>query len=685
MKREEQMKPRREISPAVKIIESLMLLVLLLVLCERAASTRPSTLWTTLRGGDEYRRGMIPQLRATTADLEHFGQQPPRDEPIRIVMLSSIPLWFEPRDKWNINQRLWRNQVEQSLFQQSVHSSFPAVLVSMNRVRRIWEHGKQKHSPITPQEPPNPSLGTHLTSHMENTDDILAVEQDNQWKVESTLQGMNRSLEQPFLHEHQLPEQPEAPSHSMIGDLLANFILDEEEIMAVPIQPFESVVSNGHVIWMLTACVLSTLRQQAPLVPKQIIRKRKRKTKIRKVPRRTILSDLQDFSSRDLDEDELDLLLLDLKFPSLLEEEYSFYEYDTGEEPEDVELAIMNDDESTTENNEDEINQFLQASSVPESWNIASDNLEDDFGMDDSFAIMSPDAMIFDCDEETNVFLKASNAPESWQIGMEELGDDEFDSYFDQYSNDEETMVNNDDVVDAFSLFDSERVSPLINTHYSDHLTQNNRVTVAKKRPPPPPPPAEGDDYDGLFNDLELQMLNETEVQFGFEMDWNREDEDEYMDEEDWKVLQDSLTTSTKLDQTPAHFLEDDHFEQCDDVDEWTNFETRDKVQMTHLVEESKDKDDIEINLIKSASMRSRTLVRQSKVGTMPFVPPPPPGRSTTLSFHSGGLYQGVSPLIPPPPPRRLPPPPPLPPLPQENTAISKIPPNLPDISREHT
>jgi len=124
-------------------------------------------------------------------------------------------------------------------------------------------------------------------------------------------------------------------------------------------------------------------------------RVKRKVTKTRLLPRKTILSSLEDdMNNRDLDEDELAMLIDDLNLSSMIEDEYDVYEYDEldpyviSQEPihilchknrfddmmEEEEEEV--DDETEEQSEEEYYEDILQVSTIPESWEYP--NFDDD-------------------------------------------------------------------------------------------------------------------------------------------------------------------------------------------------------------------------------------------------------------------------------------------------------------------
>jgi len=139
--------------------------------------------------------------------------------------------------------------------------------------------------------------------------------------------------------------------------------------------------------------VFQTLQPILKMQPK--IKRSKRKiTKKRSVPRRSILSSLEDDADHDLNDDELAILIEDLKQTFMVEVEYDAYEYD-GLDPytisqEPISIPFHNlcspfagkavvEEEDTDETLEDYYENILQLSGVPDSWecpNLYQDDRE---------------------------------------------------------------------------------------------------------------------------------------------------------------------------------------------------------------------------------------------------------------------------------------------------------------------
>ena len=159
-------------------------------------------------------------------------------------------------------------------------------------------------------------------------------------------------------------------SHTVINDFMASQKAIRDQMVCI-----EGLLRD-----------LVARRQEDALVvhtPRQILRLRKRVTKVRTVPRRTILSCMENLD-RDLSNDEFHALLQDLQQPSEVEEEYSAYEYDE----EDVWSIRDEDVKPIRRTNDDDVNAFLSESSVPKSWTFAvEDEYDSDLYYDDYYDI----------------------------------------------------------------------------------------------------------------------------------------------------------------------------------------------------------------------------------------------------------------------------------------------------------
>ena len=376
-----------------------------------------------------------------------------------------------------------------------------------------------------------------------------------------------------------------------------------------------------------------------------------------------VKQDLQD--NYDLDDDEFDLLLIDLQFPSMLDEEYSADEFET-------EVPSQN-----------RVNQIF-FSKEEENDDVNNNNDENDDDDDDTLS---------ENEDEINAFLVASSAPESWYTPTsEDMEYDEFDSFETSFFDDDtiprvgkikETYVDANTTLEGNSIV----TFPILNwkIHHSEMLPPTIR---------PLPPPLQDDD-DGSYNELEIRMLGETEFPLDIEMDWLDEEEDD-LNEHDYKVLQDSVITpiARLKEREPELFLDNDVIYNDD---ECTDVETDITVGVIPVAEILDDdtkvilSDDLQSLQIPHVAVWPVSLFAKSNGYSQPvaMTRPPPPNNILPRSDHplrssSNSVIQPHPPILPPPPPlhgrqeiparlvvmnhpphKVLPPPPPPPTLPR--------------------
>lgn len=150
--------------------------------------------------------------------------------------------------------------------------------------------------------------------------------------------------------------------HMAIEQLLASQQSVKEQMVAITKLLQELVAQQSH-----DALVPHVPRQVAFIAPRVI---RRRVSKTRKVPRKTILSSLQELD-RDLSDTEFDALIQDLQDPSEVEEIYHEYEYEE-EYPWQEDDRYSHASSSHMTPNSEELNAFLRESSESsESWHSA--------------------------------------------------------------------------------------------------------------------------------------------------------------------------------------------------------------------------------------------------------------------------------------------------------------------------
>jgi hypothetical protein len=524
-----------------------------------------------------------------------------------------LQLELEPRSAW-------REQVEQSLFEQShiynigaqqseMHQDMYQDIPFVDTFRIPNAQGEEKDQESIASDPQKDDPWKHKVE-----ESLWQLHQ--KWMELSTiLQEEYRRIDASII----LPNIDEDLHHhtGLESEVVVVAVEEEPSAQAPPNDdiPFEDMLESSSSIakdnmepvlvhddearflhhFLFSWLALSILRDQHDAPKTRIPRMVRRKvTKTRSLPRRTLLSDLEDW---DLNDDEFDLLLMDLKLPSMVEEEYSVYEYDAMEEMgDDLELSLP-------------LDILEQETYTP----------------------------VTDDDEETNAFLKASSAPESWHVVFGELEENEFDSCCDD---DPETNVaadyhgessdddwaNPDEVAQVVLSRDADHQNSPIDTESSMY------IGTARRRPPPPPLEDEDDDF---FNDLEKQLLEETGAHIEIELDGGRpeyEDEDD-MDEEDWRVLQTSAT-SDGFEDSFALFGEDEDLDRFNVDDEWTEVDPFDEESIAIVPVEEEE----EMSLGESASTHPPLPVLQTNFGYPPSLVPPPPSWVAPHSLRTDKL-----------------------------------------------
>ena len=474
----------------------------------------------------------------------------------------------------------WRRNVEQSLFQQ-FYPSVPS--------RTFQSHSNR-----------NELITTELTQ--KQSQPITDTEK----------------IGEKYLQQQQL-QQPDSDSYDK-----KEMIQQKDTHLAVTFLHKETKLSQEDIENLLTV-VLASLRKVSidnnPPI-RNVVRSPPRQPKViktRKIPRRTILSDLQD--NYDLDDDEFDLLLMDLQFPSMLDEEYTVDdEYDTEVSPEhEVSQMIFPMDEETDDDDEDD--------NTPEK------------------------------EEEINAFLVASSAPESWYTPTsEDVEYDEFDSF-------EKLFFDNDTILHVGEIIETHNDADIITLKRDDVVATpildwkiHHSQTLSPTMRPLPPPLEDDDDDDGSYNALEIQMLEETEFPLEIEMDWVNEEEDD-MDEYDYKVLQDSvLTISASLkDREHELFLDSDvsyNDDECTDVE----------IDITMDVVPTAEILKVDNEVILSDELQSHRIPQLAEWPASPFtkrngysqplaMTRPPPPNDDVLPRPDHTLLSRPHSAIPPPPP----------------------------------
>lgn len=539
----------------------------------------------------------------------------------------------------------WRKQVEQSLFQQSrvhnrgaqqsrMHPDIP--VMDAFRTPGVEAQGKKKGNDSIASDPQN------IDPWRQKVEQSLWQLHQKWMELSTLIREEHRRIDAPkiLLNPDGLSHHTGVASEVVVGLEEQSSPLNDDIPVGDLLNQEDAASYLRHFLFCWLALPMMRQHDAPTRIPRMV---RRKVAKTRALPRRTILSDLQDW---DLDDDEFDLLLMDLKLPSMLEEEYSVYEYDTMEEiGDELDLSLpfdVLDEEAHTAVTEDD-------------------------------------------DEETNAFLKASSAPESWQVVFGELGN-EFDSGCDDEYSDPETSViadhhgeSSDHDWKSSGELPRGALSRDADHHNSPIDTESSNYIVTRRRPPPPP--VEEDEDDDSFNDLERQLLEETGAQFEIELDWHREDDDEdEMDEDDWRVLQTSAA-SNGFGDSSALFGDDEDLDRFNADDEWTEVDPYDEDSIAIVPVEEQEEEEEEMSLGESASTRPPSPVLQKNAGYPPSFVPPPPGWVAPHSLqNSKEMRQApmvrppssrntlLPPLQRPPPPNNLPPPPPTrrlpPPLP---------------------
>jgi len=377
--------------------------------------------------------------------------------------------------------------------------------------------------------------------------------------------------------------------HLAIEQILASQQTLQEQMIAITELLRELLVQQqSH-----DSLVLHVPRQITAIAPRRI---RRRVEKVRRVPRKTILSLLEELD-RDLSDGEFDTLIQGLHEPSEVEEIYHEYEYD--------EEYPWHDDVSQTSHvtpNAEEVNAFLRESSESEAWHSAAEvgnAYDSDVYYDGEYYDMEP------LEDELLAAWSASDAA----AASDELSDEGEASLIDEKEEESVTdieatapVIGNADAdrdggdveefMDALSPPEAVRRHERESQHskarsnsaiYRPHAQQppppprrknqgqsglrraatptpprvsTRRANGLRQQPPPPPPPVrvnvsamhhidELESYDESddLNEDELQLLEETAINTeGLAMmrgdDDNVDDYDDAVDEEDLRILQ---------------------------------------------------------------------------------------------------------------------------------------------------
>lgn len=225
-----------------------------------------------------------------------------------------------------------------------------------------------------------------LIGDKKRVDNVLQLETGNmsltEERIDTTTMRVTSNLVEHLNHE----------SLEAYGDKKQEIRIETDSRMIMLGSKEEPLNSKSENNGKAPDCILIDLPQASKLAIQTLhpiltikprTKRRKRKiTKTRSVPRRSILSSLADDSDRDLDDEEFALLIEDLKQSIMVEDTYDIYEYDElnpytiSQEPLSFPFrnicnpgaAVYADEDDSEEVFEENYGTFLHSSAPPDSW-----------------------------------------------------------------------------------------------------------------------------------------------------------------------------------------------------------------------------------------------------------------------------------------------------------------------------